>query len=435
MLELKNVKKKYRTKAGDVNALDGITLTLPSKGLIFITGKSGCGKTTLLNVIGGLDSPDSGDIIVWDKRFSAFSPEEYDSYRNTFVGFVFQEYNLLKEYTVEGNIKMAMELQGSAADNEEFERLLRDMDINELKDRFPAELSGGQRQRVAIARALVKDPRIIMADEPTGALDSAIGAQVLDTLKKLAEEKLVIVVSHDREFAEKYADRIIHLVDGRIASDVSFTERKIDANVSEQDGSLVVRDGSTLSEKEKDILAKAISERKRVEVVDKLYYRDKAPTGKLEKQETEPVALKKSKMKLKSAVSLGVKSLGVKPLRLIVTVLISALAFAVFGIFDSVANFSTQRVLKNVLTSSASDTMVAYADYVVSYDENDRYSLKLSSELVEKLENETRGSVKGISGFRKNNSTFDETHSRVIDELSYSSVVLGSKYYLSLIHI
>ena len=127
MLELKNVQKVYRTKAGVVNALDGVSLKFPSSGMVFISGKSGCGKTTLLNVIGGLDGIDGGEIYINDKNFSTFSAEEYDSYRNTLVGFVFQEYNLLSEYTVEYNIKIAMELQGVPVEEEAFEKLLKDI--------------------------------------------------------------------------------------------------------------------------------------------------------------------------------------------------------------------------------------------------------------------------------------------------------------------
>ena len=124
MLQLKNVTKKYKTKAGEVHALDGVSLTFPTTGMVFITGKSGCGKTTLLNVIGGLDSVDDGEIFVQDKSLSTFSAKEYDSYRNTFVGFIFQEYNLLAEYSVEYNVKIAMELQGRKAEEAELERLL-----------------------------------------------------------------------------------------------------------------------------------------------------------------------------------------------------------------------------------------------------------------------------------------------------------------------
>ncbi len=428
MLQLQNVRKTYKTKAGIVNALDGVSLTFPSSGLVFITGKSGCGKTTLLNVIGGLDGIDEGEILVQDKKFSTFSATEYDSYRNTFIGFIFQEYNLLPEFTVEKNIKIAMELQGRKADDEEFERLLKDVEIEELKTRNPSELSGGQRQRVAIARALVKQPRIIMADEPTGALDSGTGIQVLDTLKKLSKDKLVIVVSHDREFAERYADRIIHLVDGKVAQDVTFTQKEIAANVSEQENTLIVREGAELSESEKDALAKAVKERKKIEVIENLCFRDKEPTGKVIHTVDSPVSLRKSKMKLKSAAYLGVKSLAVKPVRLIFTILISALAFAVFALFDTIANFSTPNVLKNQLNTSLSPTVVAYPDYVVDYDAGDRYSVKVSQNVIDELQSKTGGVVKGIFDLR-DNTTGSVQQSLSVTELLSSDVVVGKKYY------
>ena len=193
MVELKNVRKSYNTKGGIVNALDDITVTFPSSGLVFILGKSGSGKTTLLNVIGGLDGVDEGGMYIQDKDFSTFSPKEYDSYRNTVVGFIFQEYNLLSEYTVEYNIKIAMELQGRPVDEAEFEKLLKDVEIEELRRRKPSELSGGQRQRVAIARALVKQPRIIMADEPK--LDASITAAPESTACTIMSKRSLLPVS------------------------------------------------------------------------------------------------------------------------------------------------------------------------------------------------------------------------------------------------
>lgn len=432
MLELKNVVKKYRTKAGEVNALDGVSLTFPATGLVFISGKSGCGKTTLLNVIGGLDGIDGGEIYIQDKEFSSFTAEEYDSYRNTFVGFVFQEYNLLSEYTVEYNIRIAMELQGVPVDEEALAALLKDVGIEALKDRKPSELSGGQRQRVAIARALVKQPRIIMADEPTGALDSATGAQVLDTLKKLSKDKLVIVVSHDQEFAEKYADRIVYLVDGKIVDDITFTETEMTENVSEQENALVVKNGADLSEGEKDALAKAVKEGKRIELTEKLCYRDKKATGEVEREVEEATAFKRSKMKLRSSAYLGVKSLAVKPIRLIITIVISALAFAVFGLFDTIANFSTQRVLENHLRKNSA-TLVANADYIVDYDAEDKYALKVSDETLATLASETGGVVKGIFDFRTN-TTGSVSQTQTITELSSSKVVVGRKYYSNVVN-
>ena len=431
MLQLKNVIKTYNTKAGVVNALDGVSLTFPSSGMVFVLGKSGSGKTTMLNVIGGLDGIDGGEILIQDKQFSTFTAKEYDSYRNTFIGFVFQEYNLLAEYTVEYNIKIAMELQGRPVDEEECDRLLREMEIEGLKNRKPSELSGGQRQRVAIARALVKEPRIIMADEPTGALDSATGTQVFDMLKKLSKEKLVIVVSHDEEFAEKYADRIIRLVDGKVVEDVSYTETELTGNVSEGENALLIREGADLSEAEKNTVAKAIKERKKIEVIEKIGFRGKRETGKVTLQQEEPVALKKSKMKWKSSAYLGLKSLGVKPFRLALTVLLSALAFAVFGLFDTVANLNAARILKNHMTQSLSSTMVAKAGYIVDYEEDlfEKYDLKVSQNALDELSAQTGGTVKGVFGFYADMGAQQITDSKVVSEIATSAVVLGSEYY------
>ena len=433
MLQLQNVTKIYKTKAGVVNALDSVSITFPATGLVFITGKSGCGKTTLLNVIGGLDGIDGGEILIQDKKFSTFSATEYDSYRNTFIGFIFQEYNLLNEFTVEQNIKIAMELQGRKADEAEFEKLLQDVEISEFKARNPSELSGGQRQRVAIARALVKQPRIIMADEPTGALDSGTGIQVLDTLKKLSKDKLVIVVSHDREFAEKYADRIIQLVDGKVAQDITFTEKSLDANVNEQENTLVVREGADLSESEKDLLAKAVKARKKIEIIENLSYRDKAPTGDVEHTVDNPVSLKKSKMKFKRAAFLGVKSLAVKPFRLVLTILISAIAFAVFALFDTVANFKTVSVLKNTLSTSSAQSITTTASYIVDFEAGDEYALQVSEKVIADLEKETKGAVKGIFDFRESTAGTVKP-ALIISEISASDVIIGKKYYTQAIN-
>lgn len=222
MLEIKSLCKTYKTKGNVITkALDNVSITFPQTGMVFLLGKSGSGKSTLLNLCGGLDTPDSGEIIVKGRSSKTFSGSDFDSYRNTFIGFVFQEYNILNEFSVEDNIALALELQGKSKDKERIHNILKQVELESFAKRKPNTLSGGQKQRIAIARALIKDPEIIMADEPTGALDSNTGKQVLETLKKLSETKLVIIVSHDREFAEIYGDRIIELKDGKILSDVS----------------------------------------------------------------------------------------------------------------------------------------------------------------------------------------------------------------------
>ena len=174
MLEVVHLTKIYKAKGGvETKALNDVSVRFPEKGMVFLLGKSGSGKSTLLNVCGGLDSPTSGEIIVKGRSSKNFSQSDFDSYRNTFIGFVFQEYNILNEFTVEDNIALALELQGKPKDKKAIRQLLDDVDLSSFAKRKPNTLSGGQKQRIAIARALIKHPEIIMADEPTGALDSA----------------------------------------------------------------------------------------------------------------------------------------------------------------------------------------------------------------------------------------------------------------------
>ncbi len=220
MLSAIGLKKTYHPKGGvPVEALRGVTVHFGERGMTFILGKSGSGKSTLLHLLGGLDYADEGRLEIDGRSSEEFGVKDFDDYRNEYVGFVFQEYNLLPAFTVRENLAIALELQGRRAEDGAVGAALERVELAGLEKRRPAELSGGQRQRVAIARAIVKDPKIVLADEPTGALDNATGENVLQLLKELSAEKLVIVVSHDREFAERYADRIIELADGRIVAD------------------------------------------------------------------------------------------------------------------------------------------------------------------------------------------------------------------------
>lgn len=223
MLSLIDVTKIYRSRRYSVAALGGVSLDFPDKGMVFVLGRSGSGKTTLLNIIGGLDAPTTGELIVNGRSSLTFGAADFDGYRSACVGFVFQDYNLIEDYTAGENIAIALELCGRAKDRQLVEDTLRRVGLEEdgkaMYDRKTVEMSGGQRQRAAIARALVKDPQIILADEPTGALDSKTGAEIYELLKDLSADKLVIVVTHDRKSAEKYGDRIIELADGIVVSD------------------------------------------------------------------------------------------------------------------------------------------------------------------------------------------------------------------------
>ncbi len=229
MLLIRNLEKHYKSKKGlDHHALKNINLEFGDKGFVFCLGKSGSGKSTLLNILGGLDTFDSGDIEIKGKSSKDFKAKDWDSYRNTYVGFVFQEFNIIENYSIFKNIGLALELQGVHKKDiqKHVEGILKTVDLEGYGRRKPNELSGGQKQRIAIARALVKSPEIILADEPTGNLDSITGRQIMDTLKELSKDKLVIMVSHDREYAEKYGDRIIELKDGFVERDMVSVEGK-----------------------------------------------------------------------------------------------------------------------------------------------------------------------------------------------------------------
>lgn len=221
MLELKRIYKNYYVSDKPFPALKDINLTFPNKGFISILGPSGCGKTTLLNLIGGLDQYTSGDLIINNKSTKKFTDRDWDAYRNKRVGFVFQNYNLVTHLTVLGNVELSMTLTGMSKRERQKKAAaaLKRVGLKETLKKKPNQLSGGQMQRVAIARSLVNNPEIVLADEPTGALDSATSVQVMEILKEVAKDRLVIMVTHNDELAKKYSTRIIRLKDGRVISD------------------------------------------------------------------------------------------------------------------------------------------------------------------------------------------------------------------------
>lgn len=221
MLDLKNISKSYKTGNFVQHALKKVNLSFRKNEFVAILGPSGSGKTTLLNIIGGLDRYDSGDLIINGKSTKKFKATEWDSYRNNCVGFIFQSYNLISHISVLENVEMALTLSGYKRKNKR-EKALEALDKVGLKDhahKRPNQLSGGQMQRVAIARSLVNNPDIILADEPTGALDSTTSVQIMNLIKEIAKDKLVIMVTHNPELAKDYASRIIEFKDGEILSD------------------------------------------------------------------------------------------------------------------------------------------------------------------------------------------------------------------------
>lgn len=221
MLKLSNIKKSYKTGETQTEALKGITLEFRKAEFVSILGPSGCGKTTLLNIVGGLDRYSTGDLSIDGKSTKEYKDRDWDNYRNHSVGFVFQSYNLIPHQTVLENVELALTLSG-VSKKERRERATEVLTKVGLKDKLknkPSQLSGGQMQRVAIARALVNDPEIILADEPTGALDSKTSVQIMEILKEISKEKLIVMVTHNPELAEKYSSRIIKLKDGQVVDD------------------------------------------------------------------------------------------------------------------------------------------------------------------------------------------------------------------------
>ena len=231
MLELKKINKSYKTGDFVQHALSDVSLKFRKSEFVAILGSSGSGKTTLLNILGGLDRYDSGDLIINNKSTKKFKSVEWDYYRNNCVGFIFQSYNLISHITILENVEMALILSGYKKKNRRKKALdaLEKVGLRDHAHKKPNQLSGGQMQRVAIARALVNDPEIILADEPTGALDSVTSVQIMDLIKEIAKDKLVIMVTHNPELAKDYATRIIELKDGEILNDSNPVKDKDNA--------------------------------------------------------------------------------------------------------------------------------------------------------------------------------------------------------------
>lgn len=250
MLKLKNIKKNYFVADMTVEALKGINLNFRKNEFVSILGPSGCGKTTMLNIIGGLDKYTSGDLFINGRSTKEYKDRDWDVYRNHRIGFIFQSYNLIPHQTVLGNVELALTISG-VSKAERIEKAKKALDRVGLQNQYykkPNQLSGGQCQRVAIARALVNEPEILLADEPTGALDTVTSVQIMDLIKEIAQERLVIMVTHNPELAEQYSTRIVKLLDGNVLEDSN--------PFSEDDEALEVQEiNKAIEEEEKALLA------------------------------------------------------------------------------------------------------------------------------------------------------------------------------------
>ncbi len=337
MIEVKNISKTYKSKKGkNTLALDNVTLSFSEKGMTFILGKSGSGKSTLLNVLGGLDKYDKGEVLVLGKSTKEFSESEFDSYRNTYVGFIFQEFNLLEEYNVYENITLALQLQQKEINDKELDRLFEKLELSDLKQRKVNELSGGQKQRVAIMRALIKNPKLILADEPTGNLDSKTGKEVMELLQEISKEKLVVIVSHDTEYAKTYGDRIIEIKDGKVISDTLE---------------------GTLQEKTKNY---------------------------------ETI---KSHLPLKESLKLGLGSLKFKKIKLLFTIILIIFTLGFLSCSDTLSSYNYNKELGKTFKEKNEEYFLVENNYLYydSYGSLDKIPMILTEEKEEKIKKEIKG--------------------------------------------
>jgi ABC-type lipoprotein export system ATPase subunit/ABC-type antimicrobial peptide transport system permease subunit len=460
MIQLIDVCKSYSLKgAPTVHALDHISLDFEDKGLVFILGKSGSGKSTLLNCIGGLDRIDSGEIIIKGKSSKKFTQSEFDSYRNTYLGFIFQEYNILNEFTVGQNIALAFQLQGKKATQKDVDEILKEVDLEGLAKRKPNELSGGQKQRVAIARALIKKPEVILADEPTGALDSATGRSVFDTLKKLSETHLVVVVSHDRDFAELYGDRVIELKDGKVISDIykhNVDPKALSAGVSVIGGKTIsIKEGYTLTDKDLKLINTYLKDNKGSTIISmdnriNDSFREITKTSKdgkqdvfadtkkedlISKQYTEgDFKLIKSRLPFKNSLKMAWTSMKVKPIKLFMTMLLSVVSLTMFGLADTLAGYDKIGAYVNSIVDSGS-TSIAWTKSVSTSSGDYKYysDRMLTDSDVTSLSTKFNASYQGVYSTNSNGGaySFADLFATSADT-SYSSYGTHNRNYAAL---
>lgn len=364
MLELKNIVKDYKVSQDNVvHALKGINLKFNKSGLVCILGQSGCGKTTMLNILGGLDKYTSGDLIVDNNSTKNFSDKDWDNYRNKKVGMIFQSYNLIQHMSVSGNVELAMSLSGVdlQAKKAIAKNALIQVGLEKELDKLPNQLSGGQQQRVAIARALVNDPSIILADEPTGALDSKTSIQIMELLEKISESKLIIMVTHNQELAYKYATRIIEMNDGKVIKDF---KNKPSVKPSE--------DIPNISKSIKSEITKA-----------------------------KKVNKNKSSMSILTALGISVKNLLIKKGRTIMTSIAGS-----FGIIGIALILAVSNGFSSFINNMQEETL---ASYPLSVDETylDTNSENTNTELEEYPDTKNVNVVKSSYTYHANNITDD----------------------------
>ena len=355
MIKVQDLTKIYKSKnRTNCTALDRISFTLPDNGMVFVLGKSGSGKSTLLNLLGGLDGFEGGEIFFEDEKLSAFTQKDFYDYRCRHIGFVFQDFHLLEELTVEENIALVFDLE-SADHGDRIQYSLEKVGMAEYASRYPRELSGGQKQRVAMARAIAKDPEVILCDEPTGNLDADNSRQILNLLKEFSKTKLVIIVSHNIPDAETYSDRILELRDGKIVRDEVRREGYDNTFSISEEGTLTLPYNKTLSTEQIDKMVEGIRSGDVKEVVQN-------DDGFHKAEEIEfrgrPYSRRNAGMSLKNTLRLTRTMMRNQYMRFLLTALTATLIVSCFSVFQSFLNYDVNNSLSTAMVKNGFPVMV-----------------------------------------------------------------------------
>ena len=344
MIEIKNLTKIYKSKKkSNHKALDNINLTLPNNGLVFVIGKSGSGKSTLLNLLGGLDSATEGSIVVDGNEITKYGESHLASYRNNHIGFIFQDYHLLDELTVYENIVLSLNLNRQE-DKGEALQALEKVGLAGYENRYPSELSGGERQRVAIARAIVKKPYVILADEPTGNLDNVTATSIVELLKELSRDCLIVIVSHNTIDTYKYADRIIQLAGGRILSDETRNPTYAE-DVSYADQVLYYPMDKTLTHEDIRVFNAKLEKQEIRQMVGR---NDKyLPTTAADKKDERSIQIDRKSLSAKNIVKLCLTFLKSKLVRITASSFMIAVIMVILALSQTILLFDSGEVISN----------------------------------------------------------------------------------------
>ena len=364
MIKVQDLTKIYKSKnRTNCTALDHVSFTLEDSGMVFVLGKSGSGKSTLLNLLGGLDGFEFGEIFFENERLSKFTKYDFYDYRCRHIGFVFQDFHLLEELTVEENIALVLDLE-SAEHGDLITNALQKVGLSEYASRYPRELSGGQKQRVAMARAIVKNPEVILCDEPTGNLDADNSRQILNLLKEFSKTKLVIIVSHNIPDAENYADRILELCDGKIIRDEIRRVGYVNKFEVDEEGTLTLPYNKTLSSNQIDEMVGGIraGDIKKVVQNDDGFHKIDSKSIELRGR---PYARRNSGMSFKKTMFLTRTMMRGKYRRFLVAAITATLIVSCFAVFQSFLNYGVNTSLSNSMIAN-NEPVIAYQKATIS---------------------------------------------------------------------